>query len=198
MIKSTFVRNIVFVSLTTALLCLTLICYKYYNEIGKMKNERKDLSLELRKEKIATRMLRENLKLNCSITESFLKDFKLYIDNDTSFFSQHLQFNRTVFFFSQRHCQQCIETELKNIINSPNKDDILILTDIKRQKYLNILKEIGNNQLKIYCTDFDYGELNVSKYHSPFYFKVNKNLKLLSSFFPERSRADISYAYLLE
>lgn len=122
----------------------------------------------------------------------------LNYESDTMLLSDYLEYDKTIFFFSKRHCQQCIEAELKNINNLSNKTDILILTDVKRQKHINILNKVGNDQLKIYSTDFDYGLLDVSRYHAPFYIRVNKDFKVLNSFFPDKNRTNLTDLYFMQ
>jgi hypothetical protein len=100
--------------------------------------------------------------------------------------------------FSELYCQECVThsiIKLVNISEKIGKDHIIFLGSYENSKSMNIMKEhLGIQNMAIYNAH----NLNIpaEEIGFPYYFMVDKTLKISDIFIPEKSALDLTNKYL--
>lgn len=121
-----------------------------------------------------------------------LKDIRIINENkDTISISNLLTTKKLIYRFSELHCDSCIINEfenLKNLLISNEMDvkDVLIISYYQNPRNLSIFKRINRLQdFEIYNLENNsLGDFEIDDMLIPYFFMLDKNLKIGNTFIP--------------
>ncbi len=102
---------------------------------------------------------------------------------------------KLVFYFSEMHCQTCVNEELKILKKSVSENNIIYLASYNSLRNLNAFKRINSLRAKVYNIQRPILN-NVFEVNVPFFAVINKDGALLDVFIPSKHIPDLTKSYL--
>ncbi len=136
------------------------------------------------------RINQTNRKSNvqCNFNNTLIND-SLFINHNewNEYKNKHLHKNKLFLFYSEIHCNVCVDIEILNLKELSEKignDKIIIITDSNSDKDISLFKKLHQIDFKIFSINTTFLPVEIQHLKAPLYFLMNKSQKTKFSFVP--------------
>lgn len=192
-------KNVLFIFIVVAYIFNLAIIFKQKNDKTILIEEKDNLTKEIEHNKKRIFFLKETIDLYSLFDDIQLpNNLQLINEHGEAIMLQSLLTERDlrVFRVSENHCISCIQL-FNEIINSKlelSHENLICISDYNTKKKLTFYKNMLNLKMPIYiCNDLN---IPIEKEEKPYFFLLDKELKIHQLFFPLYSESENSEKYI--
>lgn len=195
-----YISIIIFLVLVLTVLFYIIFAYKY-----RMQEKDKVIQDTAEKKNICEstrRVIISNTFLQFETTASKIEDFIISSNGESQkkklsdYFSGN---NKLVLRYNEDNCSSCIDHSLEALLEYKDAigiDNILIIATVKNNRKLKaFIDKFENLNIQIINTDSEIN-LPIEEYNIPYFFMMNKDLKIKMLFVPIKELPDNTARYL--
>ncbi len=195
-----YISIIIFLVLVLTVLFYIIFAYKY-----RMQEKDKVIQDTAEKKNICEstrRVIISNTFLQFETTASKIEDFIISSNGESQkkklsdYFSGN---NQLVLRYNEDNCSSCIDHSLEALLEYKDAigiDNILIIATVKNNRKLKaFIDKFENLNIQIINTDSEIN-LPIEEYNIPYFFMMNKDLKIKMLFVPIKELPDNTARYL--